>query len=120
MLCSNRENKDISKLSLLAVSLQDTSDAMGVTEVRQSCSRLREVIRAWSETERKAGGAGASIDGIIAVHGRLKSDFGLAKSWLTRYVETGNVPPDDGSTRGGTVMACGVAATSADANSSWW
>ncbi|KAN0118072.1 hypothetical protein V8E52_005659 [Russula decolorans] len=113
-------NKDISKLSLLAVSLQDTSDAIGVTEVRQSCSRLREAIRVWNETERKAGGAGASIDGIIAVLGRLKSDFGLAKSWLTRYVETGNVPPDDGSTRGGAVMACGVAATSADANGSWW
>jgi hypothetical protein len=55
----------------------------------------------------RAGGAGASIDGIIAAHGRLKSDFALAESWLTRYVETGNVPPDDGSTRGG-VMACGV------------
>jgi len=113
-------NKDISKLSLLAVSLQDTSDAMGVTEVRQSCSRLREVIRVWSETERNAGGAGASIDGIIAVHGGLKGDFELAKSWLTRYVETGNVPPDDGWTRGGPVMACGVVATSADPNGSWW
>jgi hypothetical protein len=119
VLCSNRGNKDISKLSLLAVSLQDTSDAMGVTEVRQSSSRLQEVIRGWNETERQAGGAGASIDGIIAAHGRLRSDFALAKSWLTRYVETGNVPPDDGSTRGG-VMACGVVATSADPNSSWW
>lgn len=119
VLCSNRGNKNISKLSLLAVSLQDTSDAMGVTEVRQSCSHLREVIRVWNETKRKAGGAGASIDGIIAVHGRLKTDFALAKSWLTRYVETGNVPPDDGSTRGGAVMACGVVATSADTNSSW-
>jgi hypothetical protein len=89
---------------------------MGVTEVRQSCCRLREVIRVWSETERNAGGAGASIDGIIAVHGRLKSDFELAKSWLTRYVETGNVPPDDGST----LMSCGVVATSADPNGSWW
>jgi hypothetical protein len=95
---------------------------MGVTEVRQSCSHLREVIRAWNESERRAGGAGAlaSIDGITAVHGRLKSDFALAKSWLTRYVETGNVPPDDGSTRGGAVMACGVVATSADPNSSWY
>ena len=116
VLCSNRENKDISKLSLLAVSLHDTSDAIGVTEVRQSCSRLREAIRVWNETE---GGAGASLDGIIAVHGRLKSDFALAKSWLTRYVETGNVPPDDGSTCGGVVMAGGAMATSADPNSSW-
>lgn len=57
----------------------------------------------WNETERRAGGAGAgaSINGIIAVHGRLKSDFALAKSWLSRYVETGDVPLDDGSTRGG-------------------
>ncbi|KAF8492832.1 hypothetical protein F5888DRAFT_1636970 [Russula emetica] len=110
-------NKDISKLSLLAVSLQDTSDAIGVTEVRQSCSRLREVIRVWNETERRAVGAGSSIDGIIAEHGQLKSDFGLAKSWLTRYVETGNVPPDDGSTRGGAVMASGLVATSP--NSIW-
>jgi hypothetical protein len=78
----------------------------------------------WNEAERRAGGAGAgagaSINGIIAVHGRLKSDFALAKSWLTRYVETGSVPPDDGSTRGGAVMACGVVATSADPNSSWY
>ena len=73
---------------------------MGVTEVRQSCSRLREFIRVWNETERRAGGAGAPIDGILAMHGQLKSDFTLAKSWLTRYVETGNVPPDDGLTRG--------------------
>jgi hypothetical protein len=72
----------------------------------------------WNETERRARGAGGSIDGIIAVHGRLKSDFALAKSWLTRYVETGNVPPDDGSTRGG--IACGVVAASADPNGSWW
>ena len=96
---------------------------MGATEVRQACSRLREVIGVWNEMERKAGGAGASIDGIIAVHGRLKSEFALAKSWLTTYVETGNVPPDDGMTRGaggGTAMACGVAATSGDANGSWW
>ncbi|KAF8481578.1 hypothetical protein DFH94DRAFT_691219 [Russula ochroleuca] len=88
-------NKDISKLSLLAVSLQDTSDAIGVTEVRRSSSRLREVIRLWSEAERKAGGAAASMDGILAAHGRLKSDFALAKSWLTRYVETGNVPSEE-------------------------
>lgn len=99
----NRGNKDISKLSLLAASLQDTSDAMGVTEVRQSCSCLREAIRVWNENVRKEGVA-ASIDGIIAVQARLKSDFALAKSWLTRYVETGNVPPDDGSTRGGAMM----------------
>jgi hypothetical protein len=118
VLCSNRGNKDISKLSLLAVSLQDTSDAMGVTEVRDSCSRLREFIRVWNETEGKAGGAGASVDGIVAVHARLKSDFALAKSWLTRYVETGNVPPDSGSTRGGAAMAGGMVA-SADPNSSW-
>ena len=117
-LCSNRGNKDISKLSLLAVSLQDTSDAMGVTEVRQSCSRLREFIRVWNESERRVGEAGASIDGIIAMHERLKRDFALAKSWLTRFVETGNVPPDDGSTRGGAVMAAGLVA-SADPNSSW-
>ena len=71
----------------------------------------------WNETERKARGAGASIDGIIALHGRLKGDFALAKSWLTRYVETGNVPPDDGSTRGAGIA--GVVATSADPNSSW-
>ena len=57
-----------------------------------------------NETERKAV-AGAPIDGIISVHGRLKSDFALAKSWLTRYVETGNVPLDDGSVRGGAAMA---------------
>jgi hypothetical protein len=91
---------------------------MGVTEVRDSCSRLREFIRVWNETEGKAGGAGASVDGIVAVHARLKSDFALAKSWLTRYVETGNVPPDSGSTRGGAAMAGGMVA-SADPNSSW-
>jgi hypothetical protein len=56
---------------------------------------LREVIRLWSEAERKAGGAAASMDGILAAHGRLKSDFALAKSWLTRYVETGNVPSEE-------------------------
>ena len=89
-----RGNEDIPQLSLLAISLQDTSNAIGVTEVRQSCSRLREVIQVWSETERKAGAA--SIDGIIAAHGQLKRDFTIAKSWLTRYVETGNVP-DDGA-----------------------
>ena len=110
VLCSNRGNKDISKLSLLAVSLQDTSDAMGVTEVRQSCTRLREVIRVWSEAERRAGGAVVSLDGVIAEHGRLKSDFALAKSWLTRYVETGNVPSDDGVTCGGAATAAGVVA----------
>jgi len=117
VLYSNRWNKDVSKLSLLAVSLQDTSDAMGVTEVRQSCSRLREAIRLWNENQRKAGGVGASIDAIVALHGRLKGDFALAKSWLSRYVETGNVPLDDGSTRG--AMMAGVVATSADPNSSW-
>jgi hypothetical protein len=101
VLCSDRGNKDISELSLLAVSLQDTSDAIGVAEVRRSCSSLREVIRVWSEDERKTGGAAASMDGIVAAHGRLKSDFALAKSWLTRYVETGNVPSDEGATRGG-------------------
>lgn len=117
---SNRGNKDVSKLSLLAVSLQDTSDAMGVTDVRESCSRLRELVRVWDETERRAGGAGASMmDGIVAAHGRLKSDFALAKSWLTRYVETGNVPPDNGSTHGGAAMAGGAVAASADPNSSW-
>jgi hypothetical protein len=67
----------------------------------------------WSEAERKAGGAAASIDGIIAVHGRLKSDFALAKSWLTRYVETGNVPTDDGAT------ARGVVVMSPDPKSIW-
>lgn len=92
--------------------MQDTSDAMGVTEVRQSCIRLREVIRVWNEAERRAGGPAASIDGIIAVHGRLKSDFALAKSWLTRYVETGNVPPDNGATRGGAATAGGMVAIS--------
>jgi len=93
---------------------------MGVTEVQQSCSRLREVIRVWTETEREeAGGAEASIDGVVAVHGRLKSDFALAKSWLTRYVETGNVPPDDVSMRGGALMAGGVVGMSANPNSSW-
>jgi hypothetical protein len=101
VLWSNRGNKDISKLSLLAVSLQDTSDAIGVTEVRRSCSHLREVIRVWSEAERKTGGAAASMDGIVAAHGQVKSDFALAKSWLTRYVETGNIPSDEGATRGG-------------------
>jgi hypothetical protein len=60
----------------------------------------------WNETERKAKGAGASLDGIVAVHGGLKSDFVLAKSWLTKYVETGNVPPDDGSTCGGDGRRC--------------
>jgi hypothetical protein len=63
---------------------------MGVTDVRQSCSRLREVIRVWSETEKKAGTG--SIDGIIVAHGQLKDDFKKAKLWLMRYVETGNVP----------------------------
>jgi hypothetical protein len=88
-----RGNKDIPTLSLLAISLQDTSDAIGVTEVRQSCSRLRDVMHVWTETETKAGGGG-SIDGIIAAHGQLKKDFAIAKSWLTRYVETGSVPDD--------------------------
>jgi len=83
-------NMDGPKLSLLAISLQDTSDAIGVTEVRQSCIRLRDAIRAWTENETKAG----STDGIIAAYGQLKSDFTTAKSWLTRYVETGNVPDD--------------------------
>jgi hypothetical protein len=113
VLGSNRGNKDISKLSLLAVSLQDTSDAIGVTEVRRSCSHMREVIQVWSEAERKAGGAATSIDGIIAVHGRLKSDFALARSWLTRYVETGNVPSDDG------VTMRGVVAMGADPDNNW-
>ena len=112
MLCSNRANKDISKLSLMAVSLQDTSDALGVTEVRQSCTRLREVIRVWNEAERRAGGPAASTDGIVTALGRLKSDFALAKSWLSRYVETGNVPPDDGATRGGEAIAGGMVAMS--------
>jgi hypothetical protein len=69
-------------------------------EVLRSCSRLREVIRVWSETaenqtatERKAG-AGSIDDGIIAAHEQLKADFVVAKSWLTRYAETGNVPED--------------------------
>ena len=115
VLCSHRGNKEISKLSLLALPLQDTSDAMGATEVRRSCSRLREAIRVWSEAE----GAAPSIDGIIAVHGRLKSDFALAKSWLTRYVETGTVPLDDEVTHGGAATASGVVTMSADPNSNW-
>ena len=96
LTCAHRRNEDIPKLSLLAVSLQDTSIGIGVTEVLRSCSRLREVIRVWSETgtqtttERQAGVG--SIDGIIAAHEQLKTDFMIAKSWLTRYAETGNVP----------------------------
>ncbi|KAI0253313.1 hypothetical protein BJV78DRAFT_1195868 [Lactifluus subvellereus] len=102
-------NKDGPKLSLLAISLQDTSDAIGVTEVRQSCTRLQDAIRAWTETETNAGGTG-SIDGIIAAYGQLKDDFTTAKSWLTRYVETGNVPddwvaPGSGPGRGATAGA---------------
>jgi hypothetical protein len=98
LTCAHRRNKDIPKLSLLAVSLQDTSSAIGVTEVRRSCSRLQEVIRVWSEdendadAERKAGTG--SIDGIIAAHEQIKADFITAQSWLTRYAETGNVPED--------------------------
>jgi hypothetical protein len=87
-----RGNKDIPNLSLLATSLQDTSVAIGVKEVQQSCSRLRNDINAWTETE-KLGGA-ASRDGIVAAHELLKSNFAIAKSWLARYVETGNVPDD--------------------------
>ena len=34
------------------------------------------------------------MDGIVAAYGQLKDDFTKAKSWLTRYVETGNVPND--------------------------
>ncbi|KAI9459674.1 hypothetical protein BJY52DRAFT_1186290 [Lactarius psammicola] len=79
-------NKDFSELSLLAASLQDTSDAMGVVQVRQSCSRLQEVIRAWAET--KLG----PIDGITTAHERLKTDFAVAKTQLTKFVETGVVP----------------------------
>jgi hypothetical protein len=81
-------------LSLQAISLQDTSDAIGVTEVRKSCCYLRDVIHAWAEAE-KTGGA-ESIDGIVAAHEQLKNDFAIAKSWLTRYVETGKVPDDWG------------------------
>jgi hypothetical protein len=88
-----RGNKEIPNLSLLATSLQDTSVAIGVKEVQQSCSRLRNVINAWTERE-KVEGAAAPIDGIVAAHGQLKNDFAIAKSWLTRYVETGNVPDD--------------------------
>jgi hypothetical protein len=98
----------------LAVSLQDTSDAIGVTEVRRSCSHLLEAIRVWSEAERKAAAvSSSSMDGIVVVHGRLKGDFALAKSWLTRYVETGNVPSDDGAT------ARGVVVTSANPKGIW-
>ncbi|KAI9510777.1 hypothetical protein F5148DRAFT_508974 [Russula earlei] len=91
------DNKDIPELSLLAISLQDTSNAVGVAEVRKSCARLREVIRVWDGTESKA--AVGAIDGIIAAHGRLRSDFAIAQSWLTRYVETGKVPDDGVSAR---------------------
>jgi hypothetical protein len=98
LTCAHRMNQDIPKLSLLALSLQDTSVGIGVMEVLRSCSRLREVIRVWSETEiqtateRKAGAG--SIDGIIVAHEQLKADFVMAKSWLTRYAETGSVPED--------------------------
>jgi len=85
-------NEDIPSLSLLATSLQDTSVAIGVEEVQQSCSRLRNVINAWTEREELDGAA--SIGGIVAALGQLKSDFAIAKSWLTRYVETGKVPDD--------------------------
>jgi hypothetical protein len=87
-----RGNKDIPNLSLLATSLQDTSVAIGVEEVQQSCSRLRNVIDAWTEKEELDGAA--SIGEIVAALGQLKSDFAIAKSWLTRYVETGKVPDD--------------------------
>ncbi|KAH9046983.1 hypothetical protein EDB83DRAFT_2523249 [Lactarius deliciosus] len=79
-------NKDFSELSLLAISLQDTSDAMGVAQVRQSCSRLQDVIRAWGET--KTG----PIDGITTAHEHLKRDFAVAKTQLAKFVETGVVP----------------------------
>ncbi|KAH9984046.1 hypothetical protein BJV74DRAFT_588139 [Russula compacta] len=100
-------NRDIPKLSLLAVSLQDTSDAIGVTEVRRSCFRLQQTIRMWSEEtgSRKTTGAG-SIDEIIAVHEQLRRNFAIAKSWLTRYVETGNIP-DDETARGMVTVAIG-------------
>ena len=103
----HRENQDIPNLSLLAVSLQDTSDAIGVTEVWQSCFRLQQTIRMWSEEtgSRKTG----SIDEIIAVLGQLRSHFAVAKSWLTRYVETGSIP-DDGTARGMVTVAIGGSA----------
>jgi hypothetical protein len=34
------------------------------------------------------------MDGIVAAYGQLKDDFTKAKSWLTRYVETGNILDD--------------------------
>ncbi|KAH9016506.1 hypothetical protein EDB84DRAFT_716193 [Lactarius hengduanensis] len=80
------KNKDFPELSLLAISLQDTSDAMGVVQVRQSCSRLQDVIRAWGET--KTG----PIDGITTAHEHLKRDFVVAKTQLAKFVETGVVP----------------------------
>jgi hypothetical protein len=93
LTCTHRRNKEVSKLSLLAVSLQDTSSAIGVTEVRRSCSRLQQVIRAWSENENETERE-VSLDGIIAAHEQLKTDFTTAQTWLTKYAETGNVPED--------------------------
>lgn len=101
------ENKDFSELSLLAVSLQDTSDSMGVVQVRQSCSRLQDVIRAWAET--KTG----PIAGITIALEHLKSDFAVAKTQLAKFVETGIFPSDwvaaprDVTTGGRTVALLG-------------
>ncbi len=59
---------------------------MGVVQVRQSCSRLQDVIRVWTET--KTG----PTDGITTAHEHLKSDFSVAKTQLAKFVETGVVP----------------------------
>ncbi len=75
-------------MSLLAHSLHDTSDDMGVVQVRQSCCHLQDVIRTWAES--KTG----SSDGISAAHAQLKRDFAEAKTKLSTFVMKGDYPSD--------------------------
>ena len=88
-----RGNKDGQNLPLLAISLQDTSDAIGVTEARQSWTRLRDGIRAWTEAETKAGGAG-SMDGIIAAYMQLKKRLHNSQVMANKIRREGNIPDD--------------------------
>ncbi|KAI0296347.1 hypothetical protein B0F90DRAFT_1746846 [Multifurca ochricompacta] len=115
-------NKDIPELTILVESLQNTSAAMGVAEVEQSCIHLQDAVRAWAESKVAAAGSPllSTIDDIIAAHGQLKDGFAIAKSWLTRYAQTGNVPDDDWAARavahGGGVAIRGSALTGREAN----
>ena len=90
-------------MSLLAHSLHDTSDDMGVVQVRQSCCHLQDVIRTWAES--KTG----SSDGISAAHAQLKRDFAEAKTKLSTFVMKGDYP-SDWVPRGsiGTVTSAGI------------